>query len=206
MFLINDLIRMVGLQFSFSNPDVIPATLKRTTPETQVQHETRKSRGTGVMVIQPVLDVSIAQFPADLEAAGFELVDAFYQARRDDNGRVYHMVRFLFVRKEHVQVSPEFQSRQAEVRSALDSIVLKAMWRVRAFDNPFYHQGEEVLGARMLSVNLEARNPLFQPNGEPVRVRAKDPITGQKIGEPQPLRAGKQLVMSDSRVTIRHLN
>lgn len=41
----------------------------------------------------------------------------------------------------------------------------EAMWRVRAFRNPFFHEGEEVDGKRTISVNLEARKPYNSHKG-----------------------------------------
>ena len=162
-------VRLVSLQFSFSNPDVIPPAVKRVAPETVPGRVERKSHSSGTMIIAPTEKCSIEGIVERLEAAGYELVDAVYQTRRDGKDprlqRTYHMVRFIFARHEFAQVTPEFMGQRDAIRAALQSMSTTAMWRVRAFDNPFYHDGEEILGQRALSLNFEARQPLNNPDG-----------------------------------------
>lgn len=201
-FLISSSVRMIALQFSFSNPDVVPEAVKELPAETQEERVTRKSRATGTLVVEPVHNVSIFDFLGDLDTAGYQLVDALYKERIDDHDRSFYMTRFIFVRQEHVQMSPEFQRQQAAVYAALHSIVLAAMWRVRVFNNPFYQKGEEVPGVRMLSINMEGRSPLFQPDGQPILVCAKDPATGRKIRPAQPIKASKRLAIIDNSVSV----
>lgn len=178
-------VRMVGFQFSFSNPTVVPSVLKRLSQETKEESVDRRSRATGVMIIEPTEQCSLLSFLGELEAEGYEMVDAFYQERVDDEypqgKRTYHMVRFLFTRHEFAEVSDEFRKARDVIRTELQRICEEAMWRVRAFSNPFYGNGEEVDGQRAVSVNLEARVPLFLPNGQPVTMWQKDE-RGRRIG------------------------
>lgn len=74
-----------------------------------------------------------------------------------------------------------------------------ALWRVRAFSNPFYIEGEEVDGVRAISINCEARVPLFLPNGQPVVARRKD-AQGNKIGDPVPIEPSGILTISPEGV------
>lgn len=195
-------VRMVSVQFSFSNPDVIPAVVKRAAPETTQVRTERKSRSSGTMIIVPTEKCSITGIMEALEAAGYELVDALYQTRLDGKDprlqRKYHMVRFIFARHEFAQVSPEFMSVRDAIRAALQSMSTAAMWRVRGFDNPFYQDGEEVLGQRALSLNFEARQPLNNPDGTPVAIWQKDG-QGKRIGDsPVPIRPSYQLVVDET--------
>jgi hypothetical protein len=171
---LNGTVRLVALQFSFSNPDAIPATVKCQDRETQEERVVRKSHSSGVMVIDPTEKCSLVEFLGELEASGYEMVDAFYKERidaKDPRGkRSYHMVRFLFARREFVELSDEFKKVRDIIRTELRSICETAMWRVRSFSNPFYKNGEEISDQRVVSVNLEARTPLFRPDGQPVTV------------------------------------
>jgi len=185
-------VRLVALQFSFSNPDAIPASVKRLNLETQEERMERKNHSSGVMVIEPTEKCSLAEFLGELEAAGYEMVDGFYKERidaKDPRGkRTYHMVRFLFARREFVELSDEFKKVRDTIRAELLSICETAMWRVRSFSNPFYQNGEEIPDQRAVSVNLEARQPLFRPDGQPVTVWQKDE-NGKRVGDaPLPLK------------------
>ncbi|MCX6741030.1 MAG: hypothetical protein NTY61_01385 [Candidatus Parcubacteria bacterium] len=193
---------MAIVQFSFSNPDVIPDVVKRVEPETAPGREVRKSHSSGVMIIAPTEKCSIESIVTGLEGAGYELVDALYQTRKDGKDprlqRMYHMVRFVFARHEFAEVSPEFMGVRGAVREALQSMSATAMWRVRAFDNPFYRDGEEVPGQRALSLNFEARTPLNNPDGTPVAVWQRD-ARGAKIGtSPVPIHPLYKLVVDET--------
>lgn len=197
MVALNGTVRLVALQFSFSNPDAIPATVKRQDRETPEERVERKNHSSGVMVIEPTEKCSLVEFLGELEAAGYEMVDAFYKERidaKDPRGkRSYHMVRFLFARREFVDLSDEFKKVRDTIRAELRSICEAAMWRVRSFSNPFYKNGEEIPDQRAVSVNLEARQPLFRPDGQPVTVWQKDE-NGKRVGDaPLPLKADYSL-------------
>lgn len=196
MVALNGTVRLVMLQFSFSNPDAIPATVKRQDRETPEERVVRKSHSSGVMVIEPTEKCSLVEFLEELEAAGYEMVDSFCKERidaKDPRNRAYHMVRFLFARREFVELSDEFKKVRDVIRAELRSICESAVWRVRSFDNPFYKNGEEISGQRAVSVNLEARQPLLRPDGQPVTVWQKDE-NGKRVGDaPLPLKANYHL-------------
>lgn len=208
--MLNKSVRLVALQFSFSNPDAIPPSVKHRKPETPGEREERKNHTTGELIIPPTENCSVAEFLGELEAAGYELVDAFYKERIDPKdprnqkfieginagqidadkrtpGRIYHMVRFLFARSEFVDnLFDGFRDVRATIYGDLAEMACAALWRVRAFSNPLYEGGEEVVGQSALSINLEVRKPLFQPSGLPVVMRRKD-AAGNPIGEPLPI-------------------
>lgn len=194
MVALGDTVPLVVAQFSFSNPDVIPAMVKRQNRETPAERAVRKSHSSGVMVIEPTERCSLVEFLEELEVAGYEMVDGFYKERIDAyNKKTYHMVRFLFARREFVELSDEFKKARDVICAELRSICENAMWRVRAFSNPFYENGEEVPGQRTVSVNLEARQPFFYPDGRPVTVWQKDE-NGERVGDaPLPIRADHRL-------------
>ncbi|MBI2035674.1 MAG: hypothetical protein HYT12_03245 [Candidatus Liptonbacteria bacterium] len=149
------------------------------------------------MVIEPTEKCSLVEFLGELEASGYEMVYGFYKMRidaKDPRGkRSYHMVRYLFARREFVELSDEFKKVRDVIRAELRSICESAMWRVRAFLNPFYKNGEEIPGERAVSINLEARQPLFRPDGQPVTVWQKDE-NGERVGDaPLPLKAAYYL-------------
>jgi len=199
-------VRMVTLQFSFSNPNVIPASVKRLDKETKEERVTRKSRSSGVLVISPTEKCSLVEILSGLESSGYVLVDGSCIERidaRDPDNKTYHMARFVFVHRRFANVSPQFEAVRDVIRDELDSICRDAFWRVRAFLNPFYGEGgEEVLDERAVSINLEVRLPLFHPDGTLVKVWWKDEY-GERIGSvPFPIRANHHLRVSDGIVRL----
>ncbi|MBI4095223.1 MAG: hypothetical protein HY435_03460 [Candidatus Liptonbacteria bacterium] len=199
---------MVALQFRFSNPDVIPPSVRHLNRETQAEYAERKNRSSGVMIIEPTEKCSLAEFLGELEAAGYELVHTLYQERphnsaKDTGGRyTYHMVRFLFTRCEFKEPSDEFKKVRNTIRAELRSICGSALWCVQIFLNPFYKNGEEIPGARAVSINLTARQPLFRPDGEPVTVWAKDEHD-ERVGDaPLPLKADRCLRIAGDAVQL----
>lgn len=189
---LDEKIRYVTLQFSFAHAKAVPAAMTRhSEPETFAQSNERKTHSSGTMIIEPIENVSLGQFVRELVGAGYELVDAFCQERldrKDPNGRkTYWMVRFMFVRRE-CMVQDDFEAVRFQMMAALTTMCTTAMWRVRAFNNPCYQNGEEVASQRTWVVNLEARKPLFQGDGTPVVVWQKDE-RGERVGDaPEPLR------------------
>lgn len=198
--------RLVILQFSFSNPDVISSSVRRRGKETEEERVIRKSHSGGAMLIAPTAKCSLVEFLGELETAGYEMVAGFYKERIDANDlrgkRTYHMVRFLFARREFAEFSAEFKKMRDVIRAELRSICEGALWRVRVFDNPYFRTGEEVPGERAVSINLEAREPLFRPDGQPIAVWPKDEW-GQRIGDaPIPIRVAHRLGVEDGAIRL----
>lgn len=200
-------VRLVALQFSFSNHLAIPAWMKRPNRETQKGRVVRKSRTTGgTLVIEPTEKCSIAEFLGDLEVAGYGLVDYFYEVRidaRDPRGeRTYYMARFLFARHEFVELSDEFKGMRDTIRAVLSEICRAATWRARAFSNPFYKNGEEVAGQCAVSINFEARQPFFRSDGQLVVVWQKNE-RGNRVGDaPLPLKPDYCLRVVDGVIQL----
>ena len=189
---------MVMVQASFTNPDVIPNGVKAREPEKKEESAERRTRATGTMVIEPTDKCGFMDFVLDLESAGYQLVDAFYQQRVDPKDprrqRTYHAVRFIFVRNECATPSEEFKQVRAKLRSELLEVILgMSLWRVRVFKNRFYVNNNEVAGQYAVSVNLEARTPLFNGDGTSVLAWRKD-SEGRRVGDkPVPLESECEL-------------
>jgi len=209
-------VRLVVMQFSFSSAEAVPASVRARQSETLAEREMRKSRAGGLMVIQPTEKTSLVDLFGELEERGFELVDALYKERIDGKDpaltqaaylerkdlRTYHMVRFVFAHSEYATPSAEFRGVRNAILADLRNMCATALWRVRAFNNPFYQNGEETPDLRVLSINLEARMPLFRPDGQPVTVWQKD-REGRRVGEaPLALRAAYALHLVGSYVRL----
>lgn len=204
--ILNESVPMVSLQFSFSNPEAIPVLVRHRSNEMPEERVVRKSHASGRLVIEPTENCSVATVFVGIELAGYELVDAFHQERidpKDPTGRRrYHTVRFQFARHEVAKVSEEFQTIRGQIRHELQDICGDSHWRVRAFLNPFYQNGEEVPSKNTASINFEARSPLFRPDGTPVLVWAKDE-RGNRLGDaPMPPKANRDLVVVNGEVSL----
>ncbi|MBI2030429.1 MAG: hypothetical protein HYT89_03690 [Candidatus Omnitrophica bacterium] len=203
-------VRMVMLQFNSSKPTFIPRGLMdwliemgRETPE---KRAARKSYPVaGIPVIEPTLQCSLREMPAALETAGYELADVLHEERLDGKDpagkRTYHMIRFVFVRREVAEVSDDFKAVRNMARDGLRHICESAFWRVRSFLNPFYQDGEAIEGLNAASVNMEVRVPLLQPNGVPITARLKNQW-GKAVGDPLPLRPDFFLRIVDNTVSL----
>lgn len=199
-------VRVIGLTFNFSNKEVIPLSVRILKEETMAGMIKRKKRG-GEAAIQPTEKCSLVDFAiCDLKEAGFELVDAHYQERRDyrdlSGKRTYHSVHFLFAHKDFVYRSFCFEKTCEYIVSDLRDMCCEALWRVRGFVNPYYQKGEIVPGQLAVSLNFEARQPLYLPDRTPVVVWKKN-NRGERIGDaPQPIEPDWQLAIKDGDICL----
>lgn len=117
--ILNESVPMVSLQFSFTNPEVIPVLVRHRSNETTEDRVVRTSHASGRLVIEPTEKCSVATVSVGIESAGYELVDAFHQERidpKDPTGRRrYHTVRFQFARHEVAKVSEEFKTIRDQI-------------------------------------------------------------------------------------------
>ena len=111
-------------------------------------------------------------------------MEALYQKRHDPKNpaKPYHMVRFVFAKKEFSKPEESFEKKKNLLEEEFLFLCRTSLWRVRGFSNPYFENEKEIEGMRAISVNAEARVPLFYPDGKPVLVRDKD-ANGNKIGE-----------------------
>ena len=192
------------LQFSFSNPNVIPDTVRKRKPETKTEQQQRKQRPpSGTMVITPSENTSIESFVQELIQSDYILVDAVTQKRPHPKrqNQHYYIARFVFSRKEHAKETSDFVSVRHQVQTELLNISNDAFWRIRAFKNPFFQDGGLVQGFNTLSFNFEARVPRFDSRGQAVLARKKD-SQGRKIGDPVSLEAQHELHICDGSVLL----
>ncbi|MCR4278178.1 MAG: hypothetical protein NUV85_04185 [Candidatus Berkelbacteria bacterium] len=147
---------------------------------------------------------TLVEFLGELEAVGYELVDAFCQERinpRDSRQEVYYMVRFQFAKQGFISPSDNFSKRANTIRAELQRVCETTLWRVRAYLNPFKSNSEEIPGQNAVSINLEVRQPLFRPDGQPVTARAKDE-RGKPIGDPLPLQPTHYLRVENQTIKL----
>lgn len=208
MVALDNSVRMVMLQFSFSNSKIVPRWVWEKSFEKWGEWKERKNNeGTGETAIPPTKNCSLIKFLDELEIAGYKMVDALYQPRTDpkDNSRKrkYHMVRFIFVRREYLEELPEgFKNAQKNIHDELRKMCKEAMWRIRVFLNPFFQDNEEVPGHHALSINLELRTPLVQSDGQPVVVWQKD-NQDNRIGDaPLPLKPDHYLHITENAIQL----
>lgn len=196
--LLDKSVRFVNLQFSFSNPDVLPESIRRK----GVRKDWAKDWGTephrgdanGTQFIQETPNCSLKEFIMELGSSGYELVDAFNQERINKKRDSYYVTRFVFSRSEYARTSPEFRAMHQVIKDELWKICNEALWQVRAYNNP-YHTDADTSSQRFLSINMETRQPLYLPDGRPVVAREKDK-NGVKIGDPVPLSPKHQLAIT----------
>ena len=200
---LNRRVRLVAVQFSFSNSNMIPVSVKHLEKENTEERTKRKGYSRGVRVIEPTMKCSLEGFVEDLKKAGYEMVDAFYKERINPKCRkTYHMIHFLFARREFVDISDEFIKAREGIYSELHSICKSTMWRVRAFSNPLYEKGKEVHGQHSVSINTEVREPLFYPDGHLIEVWQKD-AKGNRVGDVKvPLVPENRLSVVENIVTL----
>ena len=198
----NNSARLISLKFSFSNSGIVPSSVRCLESETPEEQDERKKRASGILAIRPIQNVSLLKYLDDLEEAGYEMIDAFYQLRLDKDSRTFHMVHFIFCQHEHAEISDEFRTRRDTIRADLRGICTQAAWRARAFINPFYSKGEKVPGQAAISINLEVRTPLLRADGQPVMVWQKDG-EGRRLGErPVPLKSDYHLRLTDNVIKL----
>lgn len=196
---------IVSMQFSVSNKDIVPKTLVDAGAESFEEWSERKGMPNGKLVIKPTELTSIAEFPVDLEGNGYEMVIAFYKERIHSSSfasKTYHMVRFVFCRSEIAVVSDAFCNARDEIRRDLGVICTRSLWRTRVFENPYFRGGKIVPDLHAVSINLEARQPLYNPDGQPIKVWKKDE-SGQRVGDgPETLSPHHRLQIVGSKITL----
>lgn len=209
MLTINASVKMLYVQFTFSNENAVPQWLFLKEEETPAEAKARKERqmhATGECVIKLTSECSLETLPNDIKDAGFTLVDGYYQPRIDQNNpkKKYYIARYVFIRNEDV-VHDELGELREKILAELQDLFLLAFWRVRAFQNPYFKDKEPVDGLSAASVNLEARKPRFHPNGKMIEVWRKD-ADGNRVGDKKvPLSAGHSLRIQDNTLQLTPL-
>jgi hypothetical protein len=195
----------IMLQFSFSSWGAIPVALSERVPELQSpqqrtasssvptrelfvveqleDREARKTLANGLCIIQAQHKTALLPFIRQLEEEGYVLVGARIESRikADGFGR-YWMVRFSFLHDPIPSSSEASVEMRAIAMSALRQMCVEALWRVRAFRNPSSGRPDY-----FFSVNMEARVPLYRPDGQSVLERERDGQGNKIDDEPVPI-------------------
>ena len=168
-------VKLINLQFSFSNSAVVPSGLPRRPLETSSERYARTDRTpTGAHVIQFVEDVSLCDLADDLQQNEFELTDAFSQRRGVT--RAFEMVRFVFT------ITPPGTRDTKTFHQSLQMMCQQALWRVGVWLNPFFVEGgRQAPGQHAISISCNSRKPLYDNTGRPVKIWRKD-ANGQRLG------------------------
>ncbi len=160
-------IKIILLQFSFSNKSIVPLGVRWTAKETSEERAKRTQRAIkGICVISPTEKVFVDIFE-EIENMGFVMINAFYKPRIDpkDEDDTYQMVRFTFATNSPQAFSENFKKIQESAREELRRLCNESLWRVRAYLNPFFSMNKIIEGKKALSINMEVRGPLFHKNG-----------------------------------------
>ena len=192
---------LVTLQFNCRDEKIIPRSIKRIEREGLESSDQRKNRHSGQILIQTAEPISLEALVSDLAGQDYLLVGALGQQRRDqrDPTRMYYMSRFSFAQPDATKRGfDDFVQVRPQIIADLQRIIDQAIWQMRAYDNPYFREGVEVAGERMLSLNFDARLLLRQADNQPVCRWVKN-AQGQRIGDrPVPLRASAEVRFSRS--------
>jgi hypothetical protein len=198
--LMNGAVRLVTVHFSFSNLDLVPTCLKqkKTSPSEFV---TRKEEVRGEQFLEPIEKVDCSSLPPDLASIGFVLADAFTEIR-EKKGRQYAVVQFIFSDIKYANCSEEFLANRPLIEEALRLLLEQGMWRVRAFLNHLFKDREIIEEKYAISINLDARMPLVDKNGDPL-IRWQKDESGNRIGDaPVPVKPKLFLEIGNEEIYV----
>ena len=186
-----DTVRLVALQFMVSEkylratPEILQG-VREVDPEPRDVRVERKVRDwtnqANHMTVDPTKRVAVSAFVYNLLFAGYVLVDAKRQVRRNDRDSWDHVFRFVFVKKEFVVPGEGLEERSAKLLAGLQVLSERNMWRAQAFRNPYLEKGTPVKGLASVDVNLKERESLLDENNRPLMVWAKGKAARQ-VGE-----------------------
>ena len=165
--------QLVVLQFSFSNNNMVPPWIPEEESETFSEHKRRKNFSVkGEKIINEIQDIDVSNVFNDLVCLNFIIINAFCKKREDVKSKLfphggrrkYWMVRYTLARSfEAKNISNEFKNiLNNEIKESLLKI-LSDPWRVRAFKNPWFENGEIIENKHQVSINMEVRNPNVSP-------------------------------------------
>ncbi len=138
-------------------------------------------------------------FTEALRRQGYTLVHVGKRVVNTEDGKTQYVLRYTFGRipreEKHLRRLGEELSQELEAYAA------EALWNVQAFRNPYYRDGMEVEGQRVITIDINARKPLFEMKEgtlAPVMVWSggRDKM-GKGVGEKVPLAAKSFLDVSE---------
>lgn len=193
-------IEVVTLQFRLTNGHAIPKGVPELMDESAEEKKYREqmaSFATGKLIIPPVENCSLAELIDRLNSMGFCVVDAFQQQRRD-RGPAYYVARFDLRRTQGCAQ----HKRLEESQMALQEMVATAMWKAQVWRNPYFMEGQEIVGQFALSINMVARQPLVHADGTPILARPEE-SRGDKSVMPLPIKPKHILTISQGALVAR---
>lgn len=199
--LLDGAVRLVMFQFILGNTNALPAGLFEKNEEGGGNGGCRPGVE-GVKFIESTKEVFLREFVADLAAAGYAMADAFYQVRTNARGNDYLIVRFIFALKDTIPKEGWFAEHKDTAETAFSQLSSQSLWSMEVYLNPFYKDGQTVMGERAISVNLAARSPLTDEKGN-LLLRWKKDEAGERIGDgPVPIEPKKFLRIADDDICI----
>ena len=194
-------VRQVVIVMNTKNLELVPSFVRGLDIETEEEQRERETRADGTLEIcTRTNDCSLYLFVEELQNAGYDFCDCLYQERLDfrDNRNTYHMVRLVFGYHGSTTevVNPKFEEVKEIILQQMITLYDSAMWRVRVYNNPM-HSGDD----RMISVNLDARQPFYHPDGSEVKRWRKE--NGKNIGDaPVPISASHVLRIEGGTISL----
>ncbi len=124
-------------------------------------HGHGSTQTTGKMfVAESERETSFVGFTDALKLHGYTLVHVGKRVVNTEDGKTQHVLRYTFgtiPRKEkHLHLHCQELTREFEAYAA------EALWNVQAFRNPYYRAGNVVEGQRVITIDINARKPLFE--------------------------------------------
>lgn len=167
--------RLLMVQFDLNNFEALPFRLPDKGTETKQEAIQRRAQGNrnaaGARLAEKQGKIFAVYMPVSLYENDYTLVSAEYRERVDKqrNNITYHSVRYTFVRKAFEKKSdPSFQEFlpwRGIHCAGMQELCELAIWgKVRVYRNPFYENGVEISGQHAISINLDARKPLYETN------------------------------------------
>lgn len=163
-------------------------------------HEHGSSQETGERFIaESERETTFVGFTAALRRQGYTLVHVGKRVVNTEEGKTQYVLRYTFGtiprEEKHLRRLGEELCRELEAYAA------EALWNVQAFRNPYYRDGNVVEGKRVITIDINARKPLFEMKEgtlAPVMVWSggRDKM-GKGVGEKVPLAAKSFLDVSE---------
>jgi hypothetical protein len=172
-------VTIIFAQFSVSNLSVVPGSVRWIKPE-----DGKKLTGDD----KPVLvmeNVSIKKLLETLEKTGYKVTDCYAQRRTSEKNMFYTAIRFTIEKGGN---------EDSNARKAFLKLSKENFWKAKCYQN------EE-----NVTLAFSGRIPLFDGNGNEIRVWDRD-ANKNKIGsEPKPIRPAGKLWIVDGCIELKEI-
>lgn len=126
-----------------------------------VAHEHGQSQETGERFIaESARETSFVGFTAALKRQGYTLVHVGKRVVNTEDGKTQYVLRYTFGRVPREE--KHLRRLGVEFSRELEAYAAEALWNVQAFRNPYYRDGNVVEGQRVITLDINARKPLFE--------------------------------------------